>query len=118
MFTPIGAENFNSEALAEEKPVLLAFISPDYEFKEQTTVLTGLSKKYEKKLKVYLLDEDAIGTCMKFGVEGFPAFIIFERGEEKGRMLGKANRETLSSFVQKTLPDIKRRKRNDESTGN
>jgi len=118
MFTAIGAENFNSEVLAADKPILLAFISPNYEYKEQTTVLTGVSKTYDKKLKVFLLDEDAIGICMKFGVEGFPAFIIFEGGQEKGRMLGKANKETLSTFVQKTLPGIKRREINDESTGN
>lgn len=109
MFTSIETDNFESEVLAEKKPVLLAFISPDYEYKEQTKVLGGVSKKYGKKLKVYLLDEVAIGTCMKFGVEGSPAFILFDGGKEKGRMLGKANRETLSAFVSKTLQDIKNR---------
>lgn len=104
MFLSIGAESFDSEVLAEKKPVLLACISRDYDYDEQTGVLGGISGKYGKRLKVCLLDEDSIGAFMKFGVEGSPAFIIFHEGEEKGRMLGKADKESLNSFIIKTLP--------------
>jgi len=104
MVISVEANRFASDVLYEEGPVLLACISRDYEYNEQTNVLGGLSEKYGKKLKVCLLDEDSIGAFMKFGVEGSPAFIIFNEGEEKGRMLGKADKETLNNFVLKTLP--------------
>ncbi len=107
MFIPIGADSFDSEVLVEKRPVLLACISRDYDYVEQTGVLGGISKKYGRKLKVCLLDEDSIGAFMKFGVEGSPAFIIYYEGEEKGRMLGKADKTSLSSFVLKTLPRYK-----------
>ncbi len=107
MFIQIGAESFDSEVTEEKRPILLACISRDYGYDEQTGVLGGVSKKYGKKRKVCLLDEDSIGAFMKFGVEGSPAFIIFHEGEEKGRMLGKADKESLSSFVLKTLPKHK-----------
>ena len=104
MFISIGAESFYSEILSERRPVLLACISRDYDYDEQTGVLGGVSKRYGKKLKVCLLDEDSIGAFMKFGVEGSPAFIVFHEGEEKGRMLGKADTQSLNDLVLKTLP--------------
>lgn len=103
MVTTIYADSFDSEVLVEKRPVLLACIRRDYDYDEQTGVLGGISNKYGKKLKVCLLDEDSIGAFMKFGIEGSPAFIIFHDGEEKGRMLGKADTQSLSSFVLKTL---------------
>jgi hypothetical protein len=103
MFISIGTDSFDSEVLMEKRPVLLACISRDYDYDEQTRALGGVSKRYGTKLKVCLLDEDSIGAFMKFGIEGSPAFIIFHEGEEKGRMLGKADPQSLSTFVLKTL---------------
>ncbi len=86
MIISIGADSFDSEVLVEKRPVLIACVSRDYDYDKQTGVLGGVSKRYGKKLKVCLLDEDSIGAFMRFGIEGSPAFIIFHEGVEKGRM--------------------------------
>ena len=106
MFVSIGMDNFDSEIKAEKRSVLLACIRRDDEFKEQTAVLDNVSKRYGERLKVCLLDEDSFGAfSKKLGIEGTPTFIAFYAGKEKGRMLGKADRETLSSFILRTVPD-------------
>ncbi len=63
-------------------------------------------KKHGKKLKVCLLDETSAGLSAKFGIEGPPTFIIIHKGQEKGRMLGKADNISLSAFVFSSLINI------------
>ena len=82
-----------------------------FKFQDEGVEVNVPEQKDGKKLKVCLLDEDSVGAFLKFGVEGSPAFIIFYDGEEKGRMLGKADKETLSNFILKTLPWYKWGKR-------
>ncbi len=108
MFTSIGADNINSEVLEEKVPVLLALINHAYEYKAQIEILNSVSKIFGKKLKVCLLDEDEIGIFMKFGVDGSPAYLIFSKGKEKGKMLGKAEILTLKNFILTVLPEIKK----------
>jgi len=45
------------------------------------------------------LDENSARTYKYLGIEGDPTFIGYYEGNEKGRILGKADRETLISFV-------------------
>jgi hypothetical protein len=106
MFDSVGTDNFSSEVLQGKMPVLLATIRRDYGYKEQTRVLEGVSKEYVERLKVCLLDENSIGTFRKCGIDGSPAFVIFYGGTEKGRMLGKADRGTLSKFVSGILSSL------------
>ncbi|MBW2663215.1 MAG: hypothetical protein JRD93_14785 [Deltaproteobacteria bacterium] len=99
MFTSIGADNFDSEILSEKRPVLLAYIRRDYEYKNQIEILESVSKEYGDAIKVCLLDENFTRAYKNLGIEGDPTFIGYYKGNEKGRILGKADRETLISFV-------------------
>ncbi len=106
MFTPIGMDNFDFEITAEKRPVLLACIRRDDEYREQTEVLESISRRYGDELKICLLNEDFIEIYRKLGIVGTPTFIIFYEGREKGRMLGKVDREKLSSFVFKNFAEL------------
>jgi hypothetical protein len=106
MLTSIGIDDFDSEIKAKKRPILLACIRRDYEYKEQAEILESVSERYGDELKVWLLDEDFIGVYRRLGIAGTPTFIIFYEGREKGRMLGKANRKTLSSFILRSLPSF------------
>ena len=116
MFELISTDNFESGLLDEKRPVLLACIRRDHEFKEQTEVLERVSKSYGEDLKVCLLDGDFTGACRRLGIEGTPTFLILYEGKEKARMLGKADMETLNSFVLRALPYSQKENGHDERT--
>lgn len=99
MFTSIGTDNFDSEILSEKRPVLLAYIRRDYEYKNQIEILKSVSNKYGDAIKVCLLDENFVRAYKNLEIKGDPTFIGFYEGNEKGRILGKADTETLISFV-------------------
>lgn len=107
MFELISADNFEAKVLEEKRPVLLAYIRRDYEFKKQAEVLRNVSKMYDNELKVYQLDENSIGLIRMLDIAGDPTFLIFHEGEEKERILGKANNETLSAFVLRNIQNFK-----------
>ncbi len=109
MFTSIGVDNVSAEVVAEKRPVLLAYIVPDYAYTGQLEVLEIVSKRYfDDSIKICLLNEDFIkdkeSRILK--VDGSPTFIIFNKGEEKARMMGKTDAENLLSFVLKTLAEF------------
>ncbi len=108
MFIPIGMDNFDFEITAEKRPVLLACIRRDDEYRELIEVLESISRRYGDELKICLLNEDFIEVYRKLGIVGTPTFNIFYEGREKGRMLGKVDREKLSSFVLRTLPNCQK----------
>ncbi len=107
MFTTVGKKNFDIEVLEERQPVLLAYIRRDYGYIEQTKSLEAISNRYEDSLKICLLDDSSIETFKRCGIDGSPAFVIFHKGKEKGRKLGKANIIALSQFVSEVLLKIK-----------
>jgi hypothetical protein len=96
-------DNFESEIRLEMKPVLLACIRRGFELREQIDLLEKLSRKYTHNLKICLLFEGLNEAYRTLAIEGTPTFLLFFRGEEKGRMLGKVKMETLSTFVFKSL---------------
>ncbi len=96
-------DDFRTEVLDEKRPVLMACLSHDFRYSEQKEVLDSVSSKYGEALKVCLRDKETLGTFRRFEIEGSPTFIIFHEGEERGRMLGKAERDTLSSFISRIL---------------
>ncbi len=106
MFTLIGADNFSKEVIDVKRPVLLAYIVPDYAYAGQLEVLEIISKRYfDNSVKVCLLSENSVKNMASrnITIDGSPTFIIFNKGEEKARMIGKTNAESLLSFVLKTL---------------
>lgn len=103
MFTSVGMDNFDSEIRLEMKPVLLACIRRGFELREQIDLLEKVSRKYAHNLKICLLFEGLNEAYRTLAIEGTPTFLLFFRGEEKGRMLGKVKMETLSTFVFKSL---------------
>ena len=109
MFTSIGADNFSAEVIDVKRPVLLAYIVPAYAYAGQLEVLEILSERYfDDLLKICLLSENSVKDMASRNIiiDGSPTFIIFNKGEEKARMIGKTNAKNLMSFVLKTLAEF------------
>ncbi len=103
MLESIETDEFRTEVLDEKRPVLMACLSRDFRYREQKNILDSVSNEFGEALKVCLRDRENLGAFRRFGIEGSPAFIIFHEGEERGRMLGMAERDTLSSFISRIL---------------
>ncbi|MFH0812578.1 MAG: hypothetical protein V2A69_07025 [Pseudomonadota bacterium] len=105
-FPAIGVDNFESEVLQEEKPVLLACLHQGLEFYDQVRVLESVGSEGNLSLKVCLLDEEYFGAFgKKFSMAGTPTYFVFHKGVEKGRLLGRVDRKTLNDFVIRTLSE-------------
>ena len=109
MFISIGNDNFESEIIKEEKPILAACIHRYFEFKEQIDVLESISKKCGNTLKICLMDDDFIMTFReKLKINGTPTFLIFNEGKVMDMMLGKVDEDTLMAFVLRALPYLQK----------
>ena len=101
----ISNRNFEAEILATDRPVLLMCVSGGRVYAEQARVLNQLPEKYRKKVHVCCLEEDFInGFKEMYGIKGTPVFLLFHKGEEKGRLLGRADKERLETFLTRNLP--------------
>lgn len=109
MFTSIEDDNFSAEVIDEKRPVLLAYIVPDFAYIGQLEVLEIVSKRYlDDSVKICLLTENSVQDMASRNIiiDGSPTFIIFNKGEEKARRIGKTDAENLLSFVLKTLAEF------------
>lgn len=125
IFIPVGIDNFNSDIKEEKRPVLLAYIVPGFEYRDQLNVIESVSRRYfGDSLKVCLLNKDFVTAraYRSLVIGETPEFIIYFKGNVRGRMTGRTDKETLYSFLSKTLLKIQDEKRmilnNDNSQEN
>jgi thiol-disulfide isomerase/thioredoxin len=96
----IGLNEFEEKVVKETEPVLLLCIQNDYESKNQLHGIEDNYRTFLEKVKIYLLEEDALKTFKeKFDVKGTPTFLLFINGRERGRWLGQAGFEELDHFL-------------------
>jgi hypothetical protein len=104
----IKFNDFDREIDSAGKPVLMLCIRRDYEFSSQTglirDVLGRMAQGFPIDLKVCLADEESQPVLKeRFDLQGSPAFLLFEKGKEKGRLLGVADEERLKGFLSTEL---------------
>ena len=105
MIALITADDFESQILQSDQPVLLAGIRQEFEFKEQFEVIKHVSERYHSVLKVCCLEQDLIKTIGRhYKISGTPFYMIFAAGKRQGRLLGKTDETTLTSCLMRFLP--------------
>lgn len=101
----ISNSNFEAEILTGDKPVLLMCVSGGRMYAEQARVLKQLSGAYGQMVDICCLEEDFVNGFKKmYGINGTPVFLLFHRGQEMGRMLGRVDKERLVAFLARHLP--------------
>ncbi len=96
----IRPENFAQEVIAERRPVLLLIMPRDDQFPQQLKLIEDIARRYGEVLKVGVLQEESIEAFKRdYGILGTPTFIILVEGKERGRILGLADRETLTDLI-------------------
>ena len=103
-FQAVGLDDFNSEVIKADRPVLLACIYRGMEFSVHVEELKAISKMFGELLKVCYLNEEDRRILMKmYQISGTPTFLIFHQGKELDRLLGSADSCRLESFIQKHI---------------
>ncbi|MRR14569.1 hypothetical protein EG833_03900 [archaeon] len=104
----IKFNEFEREIDSAGNPVLMLCIRRDYEFVSQTDlirdVLGSMVHGCPIDLKVCIVDEESRTALNdKLDLQGSPAFLLFDKGKEKGRLLGVADEERLKGFLSNEL---------------
>jgi thioredoxin 1 len=67
-------------------------------------VLEQLSKNMDGKVKLAKLNVDENQEiAMKYGIKSIPSLVLFNEGQEIGRTVGAAPKETYQRFIERSL---------------
>ena len=95
-------ENFTTEVLNADKPVLVDFYA-DWcgPCRMMSPIVEQLAVDMEGKAIIGKLNiDDNEEIAMKYGVMNIPTLILFKHGAEVNRIVGAQNREVLERMLQ------------------
>ncbi len=100
----LTADNFESEVLQAQKPVLVDFWAPWCgPCKMIGPIVDVLAEKNAAKLEVGKLNVDENPSlAAQYGVRGIPTLLFFKDGKEVKRIVGGQNKNQL----QKTIDEV------------
>jgi hypothetical protein len=83
---------------------LLICMTRDDSFSKQLQVLQNVAERYEKEIKVGLLEQDSMEIFKKkLQFIGSPTFLLMLEGKEISRILGIIDQEALTDLIGKHL---------------
>lgn len=99
----LTADNFESEVLQNDEPVLVDFwavwcapcrmIAP---------IVEEVAEEYEGKVKVGKLNVDDHGEiAARYNVRGIPTLLLFHDGEVVDQMVGAGSKQSVTGMVEK-----------------
>lgn len=105
MMVQITDDNFESEVIRSNLPVLIDFWAPWCgPCKSIAPVIEELAREYEGRLKVAKLnvDENPV-TPSRYGVRGIPNLLIIKAGAVKEQMVGAVPKARLVDAIENAL---------------
>jgi len=98
-------QNFDSEVLGEESPVLVDFwavwCGP---CKAIAPIIEEVANDYSGKVKVGKMDVDSNNqVAMKYGIRSIPTLMLFNKGEVVDQVIGNVGKESIESMISKAL---------------
>ena len=98
----VSNDNFESEVVNSEKPVLVDFSAEWCGLcKQIAPVVEEIAGEHSDKLKVCKMDVDVNReTAVQFGIRSIPTLLIFKNGEVAGSQIGAVSKQQLLEFIQ------------------
>ncbi len=99
------AQNFETEVLQSELPVLVDFFAQWCgPCKMMAPLVEKMAEKYEGKMKIGKLDvDDDMEIAQKYRVASIPTFIFFKNGEAVATFVGGMSANELEMKIQQFL---------------
>lgn len=101
MLATLTDQNFETEVLKSDLPVLVDFWAPWCGPCQMAgPVIEKIAQEYEGKIKVGKINIDENPqTPVKYGVMSIPTVILFKAGQEAGKEVGFAGKEGYQKLV-------------------
>lgn len=98
-------ENFDTEVLGSEKPVLVDFFATWCgPCKMMAPVIEKLAEEYEGKAVIGKMDvEESMDIAGRYGIMNVPTLIIFKNGQIANKMVGLQNQNSLKKALDAAL---------------
>lgn len=101
----VNDDNFQSEVIESEQPVLVDF-SAEWcgPCKQLAPLVEELAKAYDGRLKVAKVDvEESQKTAMKYGILSVPTLLFLRKGKVADQLVGNHSRQVLEERIAKVL---------------
>ncbi len=94
----------NRKITDSEIAVLVGFLKRDPLYGEQLALMDRMQDKYGGRVRFLVYQDGFLDAGMRqHMVTGTPTYLLFHKGGEVDRLMGRSDQETMDAFLQRCL---------------